>query len=263
MARRSGLRAALRRAPVLAVGEFAKFDLGRGRRSGAPEIILAEGKRPEEVVALLERLFRRRRGALVSRMGAAHRAAIGRAAHLPVELLAGGRIARLRGPLGARPDPGPVALLTAGTADGAVAEEVRAVLGSLGVRVVAAYDVGVAGLHRLLRALERIRPLQPRAYLVCAGREGTLPGVVAGLVRAPVIGIPTSSGYGRGGRGEGALTAMLQSCAPIAVVNIDGGVPAALFTAQLLAAPRARRRAPSRGARSVPGRPVRRAPQSF
>ena len=147
----------------------------------------------------------------------------------------GGRLVRLRGPLGGSFLPGPVAILTAGTADVPLAEESRALLGELGIRCVSAFDVGVAGLHRLLRALESLERRRPVLYLVFAGREGALPTVVAGLVRAPVVGIPTSVGYGRGGRGEGALTAMLQSCAPIAVVNIDAAVPAALFAAQFLA----------------------------
>ncbi len=117
-----------------------------------------------------------------------------------------------------------------------MAEEAEALLKAFGVRVVLAHDVGVAGIHRLERALDQLERSGPRAYLVFAGREGALPTVVAGLVRAPVVGVPTSVGYGRGGRGSAALLAMLQSCAPLAVVNIDAAVPAALFVLQLLAA---------------------------
>ncbi|HYK94227.1 MAG TPA: AIR carboxylase family protein, partial [Thermoplasmata archaeon] len=95
--------------------------------------------------------------------------------------------------------------------------------------------------HRLQRAVARLERRRPAVYLAFAGREGALPTVLAGLVHAPVVGVPTSVGYGRGGRGEAALNAMLQSCAPIAVVNIDGGVPAALFAIHLLAG-RVRRR---------------------
>lgn len=115
-----------------------------------------------------------------------------------------------------------------------IAEEARAVLNELGIRTVTAYDVGVAGLHRLLRAVRKLERHRPRCYLVFAGREGALATVVAGLVRAPVVGVPVSVGYGRGGAGEGALSSMLQSCAPLAVVNIDAAVPAALFAAHLL-----------------------------
>lgn len=163
---------------------------------------------------------------------------IARREGLPVRLMAKGRVARLEGPIADSIDRGPVAILAAGTSDVPVAEEARHVLRSVGVQVLTAFDVGVAGLHRLERALHSLERKGPRVYLVFAGREGALPTVVAGLVPAPVVGIPVSTGYGRGGRGEGALTAMLQSCAPIAVVNIDGGVPAALFTLQLLAGSR-------------------------
>jgi len=152
-----------------------------------------------------------------------------------VSYRAGGRLAVLAGPMGDELPTGAVALLAAGTADLPVAEEAQGVLEAFGARVLTEYDVGVAGLHRLLRAVARTEAERPEVYLVFAGREGALPTVVAGLVRAPVVGVPTSVGYGRGGRGEAALTAMLQSCAPIAVVNIDGGVPAALFALQLLA----------------------------
>lgn len=221
-------------------------------------MILAEGKRPEEVVELLEALHRAGRGAVASRLGAAHTRALllARAGGLPLRFRAGGRIARLAGPLGVRPDPGPVAVLTAGTADIPVAEEAVAVLDAAGVTVLSAYDVGVAGLHRLTRALRRLERAGPRLYLVVAGREGALPTVVAGLVRAPVVGVPASVGYGRGGNGEAALNAMLQSCAPIAVVNIDGGVPAALFALHLLTPSRRPTRRGAPRPRMTPQKPV-------
>ena len=153
---------------------------------------------------------------------------------------------RLAGPISDAANRGPVALLAAGTSDVPVAEEARHLLASVGVQVVTAYDVGVAGLHRLQRALRATERMAPRVYLVFAGREGALPTVVAGLVPAPVVGVPVSTGYGRGGRGEAALNAMLQSCAPIAVVNIDGGIPAALFALQLLSGSQRGRRGGSR-----------------
>jgi pyridinium-3,5-biscarboxylic acid mononucleotide synthase len=205
--------------------------------------VLGEGKSVEQLLEIVGGLHRSGLGALVSRPTATQRAALRRAARrgLPVRELAGGRLVRLEGPLGAEYGPGLVAVLAAGTSDVPVAEEARALLEELGVEVRVAYDVGVAGLHRLLRALEELAPYGPDLYLVFAGREGALPTVVAGLVRAPVVGVPTSVGYGRGGRGEAALSAMLQSCAPLAVVNIDAAVPAALFAAQRFARRTARR----------------------
>ena len=127
-----------------------------------------------------------------------------------------------------------MAIVSAGTADVGVADEAEAVLRALGIRTLVAHDVGVAGVHRLQGALRTLERSRPQVYLVFAGREGALPTVLAGLVAAPVVGVPTSVGYGRGGKGEAALTAMLQSCAPIAVVNIDAAVPAALFAVQLV-----------------------------
>ncbi|MCI4330449.1 MAG: nickel pincer cofactor biosynthesis protein LarB [Thermoplasmata archaeon] len=224
---------------VLTVAGVARYDAARGRRTGVPEVILAEGKRTEELVQILRALFRAHRGALVSRLSPAQVRGLKSARtveRLPITFRARERVAVLAGSLGTPPAQGLVAVVTAGTSDLAVAEEAEAVLEALGIRFTREYDVGVAGLHRLLSAVRRLERRRPDLYLAFAGREGALPTVLAGLVRAPVVGVPTSIGYGRGGRGEAALSAMLQSCAPIAVVNIDGGVPAALFAAQLLGA---------------------------
>jgi NCAIR mutase (PurE)-related protein len=233
---------------VIGVGGIARYDVGRGRRTGAPEVILAEGKTVEHLLAVLRELHRRRRGALISRPTPPQRRALLREAGrgLPVLLLAGGRLARLEGPVSDGVAQGDVAVLTAGTADIPVALEAVGVLEAIGIRVTRRFDVGVAGIHRLARALAATERVHPSVYLVFAGREGALPTVVAGLVRAPVIGVPTSVGYGRGGRGEAALNAMLQSCAPVATMNIDAAVPAALFAAQLLAATARRAARPRR-----------------
>jgi NCAIR mutase (PurE)-related protein len=232
--------ARVRRAPdgEHRVGGYARLDHGRPARVGVPEVVLAEGKAVAHLLGIVAGLHERGRGALISRTDPKQRLALRRwahAHHVALAERAGGRLVRLPGPLGVTFDGGVVALLAAGTSDVPCAEEARAVLMELGIRPVVAYDVGVAGLHRLFRALTTLRRHRPRAWLVFAGREGALPTVVAGLVRGPVVGIPTSVGYGRGGRGEAALNAMLQSCAPIAVVNIDGAVPAALFAAQIFA----------------------------
>ena len=223
------------------MGSYARLDRDRARRVGVPEVILGEGKTVEHLVGIVRALLDDGRGAFVSRPTPAQRRALERLGtpREPLRFLARGRLVRLPGPLEVRYRAGTVALLAAGTSDVPVAEEARALLEELGVRVIHAYDVGVAGLHRLFRALARLERERPETYLVFAGREGALPTVVAGLVRAPVVGVPTSVGYGRGGRGEAALTAMLQSCAPVAVVNIDAAVPAALFAAQRFAVRRA------------------------
>ena len=222
------------------VRHFAQLDRDRARRVGVPEVILGEGKSIDHLLDIVTALSERRLGALISRPTPAQLRALrawrprsGPARRL--KFLADGRLVRLPGPLGPGYREGVVAILTGGTGDVPLAEESRAILIELGVRVVRAYDVGVAGLHRLLTALQRLEAKRPEMYIVFAGREGALPTLVAGLVRAPVVGVPTSIGYGRGGRGEAALNAMLQSCAPLAVVNIDAAVPAALFAAQRFA----------------------------
>jgi NCAIR mutase (PurE)-related protein len=225
--------------PETRVGRIARLDTGRHRRTGAPEVILGEGKDDLHLLAILRKLRTEGRGAVVSRPTPSQSSLLereGRLGALPLESLAGGRVWRLRGTSDGASPQGIVGLVTAGTADVPIAEEARAVLLSAGAATVEAYDVGVAGLHRVTQAVRRLERSHPRVYLVFAGREGALPTVWAGLVRAPVVGVPTSVGYGRGGLGEAALNAMLQSCAPVAVVNIDGGVPAALFALQLLAA---------------------------
>jgi NCAIR mutase (PurE)-related protein len=202
-----------------------------------PEVILGEGKTVEHLLGIVDVLVARGMGALISRPTSGQiRALRRRSGELPSSarprFLADGRLVRIPGPLGPRYRSGVAAILTAGTSDVSLAEEARALLQELGIRVVRQYDVGVAGLHRLLAALHRLEARGPEVYIVFAGREGALPTIVAGLVRAPVVGVPASVGYGRGGRGEAALNAMLQSCAPLAVVNIDAAIPAALFAAQ-------------------------------
>jgi pyridinium-3,5-biscarboxylic acid mononucleotide synthase len=219
------------------VGTYARLDHDRVRRVGVPEVVLGEGKTVEHLLGIVRAFLDDRRGGFVSRPNRAQLAALERLARRSrsIRFLAGKRLVRLPGPLDGAYREGTVAIVAAGTSDVPVAEEARALLEELGLRVVHAYDVGVAGLHRLLRALRHLERSRPETYLVFAGREGALPTVVAGLVRAPVVGVPTSVGYGRGGQGEAALSAMLQSCAPIAVVNIDAAVPAALFAAQRFA----------------------------
>ncbi len=227
------------------VGPYARFDRDRPRRVGVPEVILGEGKTVVHLMGIVRSLAANGTGGLVSRPTAPQRRALehARRGGLPVRFLADGRLVRLAGPLGGARWRGVVGIVTAGTSDVPLAEEARGLLEELGIQVVTAYDVGVAGLHRLLRAARRLERARPGIYLAFAGREGALPTVLAGLVHAPVVGIPTSVGYGRGGRGEAALNAMLQSCAPIAVVNIDGAIPAALFAAQQFASPHRRPRA--------------------
>ena len=137
-------------------------------------------------------------------------------------------------------------MLSAGTSDVPMAAEAALIAEEMGVTVLTAWDVGVAGLHRLVAPLQQFAEADVDAIVVAAGMDGALPSVVSGLVDVPVIGLPTSIGYGLGGQGLGALTTMLQSCAPgLVVVNIDNGIGAG-STAALIANRAARLR---RGAR--------------
>ncbi len=216
------------------VEQFARLDLGRQRRKGIPEIIFAENKTPEQTAKIGKEMAKSLGLAIVTRVHPSHIEELKRLDEdLAVEVYEQARIVVLRkGSYKVRPTSGKAAVLTAGTADIPIAEEARIVSTQLGCKVATAYDVGVAGFHRLLKPLKTMTEKGTDVYVVVAGMEGALPSVVAGLVDGPVIGVPTSTGYGYGGRGEGALMAMLQSCVPgLAVVNIDNGVGAGALAA--------------------------------
>jgi len=194
-----------------------RWDEGREARTGFPEVIFGKSKSIEQ----LQRLFREGEGLrLATQLDAAQREALRGLAEVD-EL---SRTA-VRNPRPERELP-PVGILTGGTGDIPVAEEARAVLRALGHPVRTFFDVGVAGLHRMQGVLPELR--ECAVLIVCAGMEGALPSVVAGLVDAPVIAVPTSVGTGVSEGGRVALHAMLASCSPgIAVVNIDSGFGAA------------------------------------
>ena len=145
---------------------------------------------------------------------------------------------------------GQVGVISAGTSDIPVAEEAALIAEEMGCQVTCIYDVGVAGLHRLVNPLRDLLARGTDAIIVAAGMDGALPSVVAGLVPVPVIGLPTSIGYGMGGKGVAALLAMLQTCAPgLSVVNIDNGVGAGI-TAAMIANRVAQARSQAEGHRS-------------
>ncbi len=218
----------------------ARLDLGRFLRRGIPEVILAQGKTPDDTAALVVAMAERQGQGLVSRMSDAHREAVARAAaDASLEVVTYGASARVL-QRGFEPDPidGRVGILTAGTSDVVVAEEAMMVVETAGLHVRLEADLGVAGLHRFFGPLASILEWGADALIVAAGMDGVLPGLVAGLVAIPVIGLPVSTGYGRGGAGEAALLTMLQSCSTgLTVVNIDNGVGAG--TAAVLMAARA------------------------
>jgi len=225
----------LRRLGYVSVGDFALLDVSRAARKGVPEVVYAEGKTVEQVVAITRRFLEHDPVVLCSRVSEEQAAALagvdGAVEHDPRS-----RVVVVRRADAPPPEArGAVGVLAAGTSDVAVAGEAVAMIRAMGVDALTAFDVGVAGLHRLSAPLESMREAGAGALVVAAGMEGALPSVVAGLASVPVIGLPTSSGYGYGGRGEAALMGMLQSCSPgLAVVNIDNGVGAGA-TAALIA----------------------------
>jgi hypothetical protein len=221
----------------------ARLDLGRAARKGIPEVVLAESKRDDQLVAIVRAFLERTGYAIVSRARPGQLALLAR--EFPaaaMETRASARAAALHAPGYERPRTGGhIGILTAGAGDIPVAEEAQLVAEEMGCHVTTIYDVGVAGIHRLFGPLSELLASDVAALVVCAGMDGALPSVVAGLSHAPVIGCPTSIGYGAGGKGRAALLAMLQTCAPgLTVVNIDNGVgagaTAALIANQLAAA---------------------------
>ncbi|HJK54572.1 MAG TPA: nickel pincer cofactor biosynthesis protein LarB, partial [Methanocorpusculum sp.] len=219
----------------LPVEEVANLDLNRVERCGVPEVVLAEGKDTDSLVKIMYSYVRAAGRVLASRISPDQVNAV--LTDLPAGITADYReicrILILSDGTVPEPSGGTVAIVTAGTSDIRVAEEARAIAEEMGAEVLTAYDVGVAGIHRLFPALEKLRNAD--IYIVCAGREGTLPSVVAGLVNKPVIGVPVSTGYGYMGQGEAALASMLQSCAAITVVNIDAGFTAGAVAARTAA----------------------------
>jgi len=241
----------LERHGISAVGDFACLDLGRRARTGVPEIVFAQGKSADQLVEIVRAFLCRAPSVLCSRVDAEQAAAVSEAAgEAVVEYDPRSRVLVARRRDFVPPPPaGVVGVLAAGTSDVPVAEEAAAACREMGVTVETAYDIGVAGAHRIGAPLQRIVDAGAAALIVAAGMEGALPSLVAGMVDVPVIGLPTSIGYGFGGGGEAALLGMLQSCAPgLVVVNIDNGVGAGA-TAGIIA----RRAAASGDLAAAPG----------
>ena len=210
---------------------FAKIDHHRALRLGLPEVIYAKGKTPQQVAEIFERMARMGTDVLATRVDAEAAAAVRKAVPL-AEYHEVARAVSLRQSAG-KPASGPIAVLCAGTSDLPVAEEAAVTAEVMGVAVDRVYDVGVAGLHRLLAQREVLA--RALAVIVCAGMEGALPSVVGGLVGAPVIAVPTSVGYGASFGGVAALLGMLNSCSPnVSVVNIDNGFGAAYVAAMIV-----------------------------
>jgi len=211
--------AKLRHMPFEDLG-FANIDHHRTLRVGMPEVVFGPGKAPEQLVEIFVRLAKRKTNVLATRVSPEQASAVRRRLrkaefHELARALTLTQDTTLHG-------KGKIAVVSAGTSDIPVAEEAVVTAQIMGNEVQHVYDVGVAGIHRLLARRDLL--VQARVIIVCAGMEGALPSVVGGLVGAPVIAVPTSVGYGASYRGIAALLGMLNSCASnVTVVNIDNG----------------------------------------
>jgi pyridinium-3,5-biscarboxylic acid mononucleotide synthase len=220
---------------------FARVDTDRLRRRGMPEVIYAPGKNVAQIIRIMRALMDAGQNAFATRATPAQYEEVHRA--IPAAIYHADARAITVDVVPPAPREGLVAVLSAGTSDIPVAEEAALTAERMGARVDRLFDVGVAGLHRLMRHLDRIR--KARAVVVAAGMEGALPSVVGGLIDRPIIAVPTSIGYGASFQGVTALLAMLNSCVPgISVVNIDNGFGAGIAAALINRTGRTTRPAP-------------------
>lgn len=219
---------------ILEFDDIAKLDINRNKRTGFPEAVFAQSKDYDDLLLIIKKYIENRDEDLI------------------ITKLSSERYEKLLNDLDdeksifdynkraqilvirkeiKKVDPiAKIGIITAGTSDINIAEEARVIVEEGGCEAITSYDIGVAGIHRLFPQIAHMVKEGVRAFIVCAGMEGALPSVVAGLVDVPVIAVPTSVGYGVGEGGRVALDAMLQSCAPgIAVVNIDNGFGAGVF----------------------------------
>ena len=213
------------------IEDIARLDIYRDRRCGIPEVILAEDKEPKWIAKLLSGMAKQKGISIATRVNKrcleelrkkkprGYRLKFYEKAQMVILSRKGYKREKTGGKIG---------IIAAGTSDIPIAEESRVICEELGCEVIHAYDVGIAGMHRLFSPLEKMLKEKVSCIIAVAGMEGALPTVVKSLVDVPVIGVPTSTGYGYGGKGESALMSMLQSCSPgLVVVNINNGFGAA------------------------------------
>jgi len=223
------ISAHLRRAPFEDLG-FARIDHHRATRQGVPEVIFGQGKTPDQIAAIADRIVQGGHSLLVTRSDRDAFARVLRVAPAAEYHETARAITLQQGDVPA--GNGTILIVSAGTSDLPVAEEAAVTAEAMGNHVERVFDCGVAGLHRLVPHLDRLN--EANAIIAVAGMEGALPSVLGGLVDRPVIAVPTSVGYGASFGGVAALLAMLNSCAPgVSVVNIDNGYGAAAQANQI------------------------------
>ena len=233
---------------VLSVGSLARIDLNREARCGVPEVVYGEGKRLNDLVDIATAMLGQQGKVIITRLSPEYRDALLpmlKDAEVEYDEDARALVARRKGLTRNETMEGTVAILTAGTSDIPIAAECAFIARELGLKVVLFNDVGVAGVHRLVPCIKMMADEKVDCIVVVAGMEGALPSLVAGLVDVPVIGVPTSIGYGANLGGMTTLLSMLSSCAPgLAVVNVDNGFGAAVFARKVCIAHRRREGSP-------------------
>jgi|SRR5581483_5160541 len=220
------------------IEDIAKLDIHREVRKGMPEIIYAESKEQRDIIRIAGAATKRNGQVVVSRVRKNELAKVANALKkkgLTVEtgknstILLASEKSFIHKNSGAK-----IGIMAAGTSDIGVAEEARLVAKAMGCQAITSYDIGIAGMHRLFPALKEMKEQNVSVIIVVAGMEGALASVVASMVDIPVVGVPTSVGYGFGANGVAALASMLQSCTlGLAVVNIDNGVGAGAYAASI------------------------------
>lgn len=215
---------------------LANLDLKRELRRGIPEVVLGEGKTSRDIVKIVLSALKMNSAVVVSRIRREDLSTICRALKRRRNRVEIGKnsttILARTGFVKKRSSGGKIGIISAGTSDMAVAEEARLIAEAMGCSAIVRYDVGIAGIHRLFPALKEMIAASVDAIVVVAGMEGALASVVSAMVNVPVVGVPTSVGYGFGSAGLAALSCMLQSCAiGLAVFNIDNGIGAGAFAA--------------------------------
>jgi len=229
----------LRANHVEEVGDLAKLDIFRKIRTGTPEVIFAQNKEPEMVIEITKKFLQSKQFAIISRYNEDQKILIDttfeKAENYDIDINDLGKILVIKEKSYEFPKKGGiVGIITAGSSDIPIAIEAEVIAEAMGCKVITTYDVGIAGIHRIFTPLSEMIKKGVHIIIVCAGMEGTLPGLVAALVDVPVIGVPISSGYGMGEKGKGALITMLQSCSPgLLVVNIDNGFGAGASAAMI------------------------------
>ncbi|EIJ65253.1 hypothetical protein BD31_I1164 [Candidatus Nitrosopumilus salaria BD31] len=218
------------------IEEFAKIDINRRKRRGIPEVIFAETKELEEIKKIIEKTLEKTNSVIISRIKKKdYQKIITFSKKLKVKIEIGKNSSSLL--LFKKPikfHGGKVGILTAGTSDIGVAEESRLMCEAMNCRCITSYDVGVAGIQRIFPVLKKMIKEDVDCIIVAAGMEGALATLVSTMVDIPIIGIPTSAGYGYGGKGIAALASMLQSCSlGLSVVNIDNGIAAGGIAANI------------------------------